>query len=73
MKRTNFSRRFDKPDLNFQKNFTQPKLRSYSEIITHVRTGLSYIFTARFYASAVLAMGLCLCLCLSVCHKSEFY
>ena len=28
-------------------------------------------FTARCYASAVLAMGLCLCL--SVCHKSEFY
>ena len=26
-------------------------------------------FTARCYASAVLAMGLCL----SVCHKSEFY
>ena len=38
------------------------------------------IFTARCYASAVLAMAcvrLCLCLCLSVClsvcHKSEFY
>ena len=29
------------------------------------------IFTARCYASAILAMGLCLCL--SVCHKSEFY
>jgi len=27
------------------------------------------IITARCYASAVLAMGLCL----SVCHKSEFY
>ena len=26
-------------------------------------------FTARCYASVVLAMGLCL----SVCHKSEFY
>jgi len=25
------------------------------------------VFTARCYASAVLAMGLCLCLCLSVC------
>jgi len=32
---------------------------------------LMAIFTARCYASAVLAMGLCLCL--SVCHKSEFY
>jgi len=33
------------------------------------------IFTARCYASAVLAMGLCLCLSVSVCvcHKSEFY
>ena len=32
-------------------------------------------FTARCYASAVLAMGLCLCLSVSVsvCHKSEFY
>ena len=29
------------------------------------------IFTARCYASAVLAMGLCLSV--SVCHKSEFY
>jgi len=27
------------------------------------------VFTARCYASAVLAMGLCP----SVCHKSEFY
>jgi len=27
------------------------------------------VFTARCYASAGLAMGLCL----SVCHKSEFY
>ena len=27
---------------------------------------ISIIFTARCYASAVLAMGLCLCLCLSV-------
>jgi len=36
---------------------------------------LSLLFTARCYASAVLAMGLCLCLSgsLSVCHKSEFY
>jgi len=38
-KRTNFSRRFDKPDLNFQKVYTQSKsliIRSYSEIIIHV-------------------------------------
>jgi len=27
------------------------------------------VFTARCYASAVLAIGLCL----SICHKSEFY
>ena len=37
------------------------------------------VFTAGCYASAVLAMALCLsvsaCVCLSVCvcHKSEFY
>ena len=34
-------------------------------------------FTARCYASAVLAMALCLSVCLSVCpsvrHKSVFY
>ena len=35
------------------------------------RTAERQYFTARCYASAVLAMGLCLCL--SVCHKSEFY
>jgi len=33
---------------------------------------LVQIFTARCYASAVLAMGLCLCP-LSVRHKSVFY
>ena len=35
------------------------------------------VFTARCYASAVLAMAPCLSVCLSVCrsvrHKSEFY
>jgi len=31
------------------------------------------VFTARCYASAVLAMGLCLSVSVSVCHKSEFY
>ena len=30
-----------------------------------------HLFTTRCYASAVLAMGLCLSVC--VCHKSEFY
>jgi len=44
MKRTNFSRRFDKPDLNFQKVYTQPNLRSYSKILTHVRTALAAFF-----------------------------
>ena len=33
----------------------------------------STVFTARCYASAVLAMGLCLSVCVCVCHKSEFY
>ena len=32
---------------------------------------LYIVFTARCYACAVLAMGLCLSV--SVCHKSEFY
>jgi len=31
------------------------------------------VFTARCYASAVLAMGLCLSVCLSGRHKSVFY
>ena len=33
------------------------------------------VFTARCYACAVLAMGLCPCLSVCVCvrHKSEFY
>ena len=31
------------------------------------------IFTARCYASAVLAMALCPSVCLSVRHKSVFY
>ena len=36
---------------------------------------LGSVFTARCYASAVLAMGLCLCpsVSVSVCYKSEFY
>ena len=33
----------------------------------------SVIFTARCYASAVLAMGLCLSVRLSVRHKSVFF
>ena len=34
-----------------------------------------FLFTARCYASAVLAMGLCppVCLSVSVCHKPVFY
>jgi len=53
-----------------QKELTgRPAFRSLQELV----------FTARCYASAVLAMGLCPCLCLclsvclSVCHKSKFY
>ena len=38
-----------------------------------LRFTVHLVFTARCYASAVLAMGLCLCLSVSVCHKSEFY
>ena len=31
------------------------------------------VFTARRYASAVLAVIVCPSVCLSVCHKSELY
>ena len=52
---------------------TQKSEFEMSDYLKQVRC----LFTARCYASAVLAMGLCLCLCLSicpsVCHKSEFY
>jgi len=37
------------------------------------RNNCFIVFTARCYASAVLAMGLCLSVCLSVSHKSVFY
>ena len=43
----------------------------------HYSLMFGLVFTARCYASAVLAMGLCPCLCLclsvSVCHKPVFY
>ena len=32
-----------------------------------------YFVTARCYASAVLAVVVCLCVCLSVCHKPVLY
>jgi len=48
MKRTNFPRQFDKPDLNFQKLYTHNQslchIRIQSKIITHIRTALSFIF-----------------------------
>jgi len=47
--------------------------RQSTEVIKNVLPKVDFleklVFTARCYASAVLAMGLCL----SVCHKSEFY
>jgi len=56
---------------------------SYSERLTSLdldtlecrRLIYDLVLTERCYASAVLAMGLCLCLSVSVfvCHKSEFY
>ena len=43
-------------------------------IISHPRTVvLAIVFTARCYASAVLAMALCPSVRVRVCHKSEFY
>ena len=48
MKRTNFSRRFNKPDLNFQTIYTHSQssghIRIQSEIITNIRTASSFIF-----------------------------
>jgi len=48
MKRTNFSRQFDKLDLNFQTVYTHSQssghIRIQSEIIVHIRTALSLIF-----------------------------
>ena len=48
MEQTNFLRRFDKPDLNFQEVYTDNQSSGHihiqSEIITHIRTALSCIF-----------------------------
>jgi len=48
IKRTNFPRRFDKPNLNFHKVYTHSQssghIRIQSEIINHIRTALSFIF-----------------------------
>ena len=39
----------------------------------HAVVSVLTIFTARYYASTVLAMALCLSVCPSIRHKSEFY
>ena len=48
MKRTNFSRRFNKPELNFQTIYTHSQssghIRIQSEIITNIRAASSFIF-----------------------------
>jgi len=50
MERTNFPRRFDMPDLNFQKVYRPTHSKSsghigiQSEIVTHIGTALSFIF-----------------------------
>jgi len=48
---------------------------SSSCLLSSFVAAFALVFTARCYASAVLAMGLCPCpsVRLSVCHKSEFY
>ena len=38
-----------------------------------VSANITVAFTARRYASAVLAVIVCPSVCLSVCHKSELY
>jgi len=45
---------------------------SYSTLMETMRVSVT-VFTARCYASAVLAMDKCLSVRLSVRHKSEFY
>jgi len=47
----------------------------YYAVQQDVNQDFHTVFTARCYASAVLAMGLCLSVSVSVCvcHKSEFY
>ena len=53
--------------LHHRTKFRKDRLNRCGDIAIFV------IFTARCYASAVLAMGLCLSVCVCVCHKSEFY
>ena len=50
--------------------FDRVHTTSYWTLIETVRLSCT-VFTARCYASAVLAMGLCLCLCLSVSVTSR--
>jgi len=47
----------------------------FDQIIFRIIAALPYFLPARCYASAVLAMALCLrvCVSVSVCHKSVFY
>ena len=61
-------------DINKQTIYIAPKSKIESRVhyAPEPERG-KYVFTARCYASAVLAMGLCLCPSVSVCHKSEFY
>ena len=42
-------------------------------VVFHSVCKIRVLFTARSYASALLAMGLCLSVCPSVRHKSVFY
>ena len=48
-------------------------MRKVTLFYAYVSVSFSNIFTARCYASAVLAMGLCPSVSVSVCHKSVFY
>jgi len=45
------------------------------QVLIELRCLVYFLFTARCYASAVLAMGLCLSVFVSahVCHKPVFY
>ena len=70
------------PDCSFKNKFivlfiitfgTLSVCRCTDSGVDRQQTDKNKNFTARRYASAILAMALCLFVCLSVCHKSVFY
>ena len=52
---------------DFEETYIKRKTRRKDKKVSSAMQALCILFTTRCYASAVLAMGLCLSLCLSVC------